>query len=57
MRKEVTKFTVRLHPELAKKLNYVADYYGRSQNGQIVWLAKQCITEFEREHGRIEFTD
>lgn len=56
MRKEVTKFTVRLHPELAKKLNYVADYYGRSQNGQIVWLAKQCIAEFEREHGRIEFT-
>lgn len=57
MKKEVTKFTVRLHPETARKLFYIAEYYGRSQNGQIAWLAKQCIAEFEREHGKIELED
>lgn len=55
MQKETVKFTVRLNPETAKRLVYIADYYGRSQNQQIAWLAKQCIAEFEREHGKIEF--
>lgn len=57
MKREVTKFTVRLHPEIAKKLFYIAEYYGRSQNGQLSWLAKQCVADFEREHGKIEFTE
>ncbi len=57
MRREYTKFTVRIHPEIARKLVYVADYYGRSQNRQIDWLCKQCILEFEREHGKIELED
>lgn len=55
MKKDETKFTVRLNPEIAKKLVYVADYYGRSQNGQFVWLAKQCVADFEKEHGNIIF--
>lgn len=54
MPKELIKFTVRINPETAKKLVYVADYYGRSQNRQIDWLCKQCVLEFEREHGKIE---
>ncbi|MCM1295518.1 MAG: hypothetical protein NC311_08230 [Muribaculaceae bacterium] len=54
MRKETVKFTVRLNPETAKRLVYIADYYGRSQNQQIAWLVKQCIAEFEREQGPIE---
>lgn len=54
MRKETTKFTVRLVPETAKKLVYISEYYGRSQNQQIAWLVKQCIAEFEREQGKIE---
>ncbi len=57
MRREYTKFTVRIHPEIARKLVYVADYYGRSQNRQIDWLCKQCILEFEKEHGKIELED
>lgn len=56
MKSEV-KFTVRLDPTLAKKLAYIADYYGRSQNGQISWLVKQCVTEFEHEHGAIVIED
>lgn len=54
MQKETVKFTVRLNPETARKLVYVAQYYGRSQNQQIAWIARQCIAEFEREQGKIE---
>ena len=57
MAKDTVKFTVRLNPETAKKLVYVAEYYGRSQNQEIAWLARQGVSEFEREHGKIEFED
>ena len=55
MAKDTVKFTVRLNPETAKKLVYVAEYYGRSQNQEIAWLARQAVAEFEREHCKIEF--
>lgn len=57
MKPDTTKFTVRINPEHARKLVYIADYYGRSQNGQISWLIKQCITEFEKENGKIGLED
>lgn len=57
MPKELIKFTVRINPDTAKKLVYIADYYGRSQNRQIDWLCKQCVLEFEREHGEIDLED
>ena len=57
MAKDTVKFTVWLNPETAKKLVYVAEYYGRSQNQEIAWLARQAVAEFEREHGKIEFED
>lgn len=57
MKKDTIKFTIRINPETAKKLVYIADYYGRSQNGQFVWLAKQCVAEFEKEYGKIEMED
>lgn len=57
MKKKEAKFTVRINPDSAKKLVYIADYYGRSQNKQIDWLIKQCIAEFEKEHGKIELED
>lgn len=55
--KNETKFTVRINPGSAKKLSYISDYYGRSQNKQIDWLIKQCIIEFEKEHGKIDLED
>ncbi len=57
MKKDEVKFTVRLHPEVAHKLSYVAQYYGRSQNSQISFLARMSIIEFEKEHGKIELGD
>lgn len=37
------------------KLHYIADYEARSANGQIIVLIRNCIEEFEKEHGTIEF--
>lgn len=54
MKKDEIKFTVRLDRDAAAKLAYIADYYGRSQNRQINWLIKQCISTFEKELGKIE---
>lgn len=53
MQNGLTKFTVRINSDTARKLVYIADYYGRSQNRQIDWLCKQCVLDFEREHGKI----
>lgn len=57
MKKDETKFTVRMNSESARKLAYVADYYGRSMNREIDWLAKREIAAFEKEHGKIELEE
>lgn len=36
------------------KLHYIAKYEGRSANGQILYLIRQCIKAFEEENGKIE---
>lgn len=45
---------IEIDPELHFKLHYVASYEGRSANGQILYLIRKCIHEFEKENGRIE---
>jgi len=39
--------------ELHHKLHYIAKYEGRSANGQILYLLRQYILNFEKEHGEI----
>ena len=45
---------IEVYPELHRKLHYIAKYEGRSANGQILYLIRRCIQEFEKEHGKIE---
>ncbi len=45
---------IEVDPELHKKLHFIAKYEGRSANGQILYLIRQCIREFEDKHGKIE---
>ena len=45
---------IEVDPELHRKLHYIAKYEGRSANGQILYLIRQCIKEFEKENGVIE---
>lgn len=45
---------IEVDPELHGKLKYIAKYEGRSANGQIIYLIRQCIRDFEKENGEIE---
>lgn len=45
---------IEVDPELHGKLHYIAKYEGRSANGQVLYLIRQCIKAFEAENGKIE---
>lgn len=46
---------IEVDPELHYKLHYLADYEGRSANGEILYLIRQAIREFEKKEGAIEY--
>lgn len=45
--------SIRIDTEMLNKLHFVADYEGRSANSQILILIRDCIKEYEQEHGVI----
>lgn len=45
---------IEVDPTLHAKLHYIAKYEGRSANGQILYLIRQCIKDFEDKNGVIE---
>ncbi len=49
----VKNFTLRIDEQMLNKLHYIADYEGRSANSQLVILVRQCIENFEKQHGEI----
>lgn len=44
---------IEVDPALHYKLHYISKYYGRSANGQILYLIRQAIREFEADQGEI----
>lgn len=48
---------IEIDPQLHYKLHYIARYEGRSANGQILYLLRQCIKRFEAEEGEIILPD
>ena len=44
---------IEIDPQLHYKLHYIAEYGGRSGNGQILYLIRQCIRDFEAKEGEI----
>ena len=50
-------FGIEVDPELHYKLCYIAKYEGRSINGQIIYLIRKCIKEFEAKDGDIKVPD
>ena len=48
---------IEIDPELRGKLHYIAKYEGRSANGQILYLIRKCIKEFEETEGEIPWQD
>ena len=41
---------IEIDPELHKKIKYIAEYEGRSINGQVLYLIRQCVKRFESEN-------
>lgn len=52
-KQEIKNIGLRVNPEVHKKLRYIAQYEGRTINGQAHYLILSCIREFEKEHGPI----
>ncbi len=50
----IKSFSVRIDEAMLDKLHYIADYEGRSANGQIVVLIRDLIEDYEKEHGEIK---
>jgi len=50
----VKSVSIRFEEEMLKKLSFVAEYEGRSVNSHILVLARESITNFEGQHGKIE---
>lgn len=48
---------IEVDKELHYKLHYIAKFEGRSANGQILYLIRKCISEFELKEGTIELPD
>ena len=49
--------SIRFEKETHDKLFYIAKYEGRSGSGQIMYLIRQCIADFEKENGKIELKE
>lgn len=47
--------SVRIDNETLHKLHVVADYEGRSANGQVLFLVRSCIGAYEEKHGKIVY--
>ncbi len=48
---------IEIEPSIHRKIKYIAEYEGRSINGQVLYLVRQCIIKFEAEHGEIKEND
>ena len=44
---------IEISPDLHYKLKYISEYEGRSTNGQILYLVRKCVKEFETAEGEI----
>ena len=45
---------LRIDAETHYKLHYIAQYEGRSGNGEILYLLRRHIADFEEKHGPIK---
>lgn len=52
--KENKHLGIEIDPNLHSKLKYIAKYEDRSINGQILFLIRKSVREFEEQHGEIK---
>ena len=46
--------SIRIEEAMLDKLHVIADYEGRSANGQIIVLIRDLIEAYEQKHGEIK---
>ncbi len=51
------RFGLRVHGDILAKFRYVCGYTGRSANSQIIQLMLKFISEYEKEHGKIDLDE
>lgn len=54
MKDNLPRYTLRVSTLLLKKLEYVAEFHGRTKNKEIEMLIRRHIAEFESVHGPID---
>jgi len=54
MKDNKSRYTLRMDAQQLEKLQYIAEYEGRTKNGQLVYMVNRLIEEFEEKHGPIE---
>ena len=51
----IKSVSIRIEEEMLQRLDFVADYEGRSLNSHILVLIRESIQKFETDHGPIEW--
>lgn len=57
MKDNLPRYTLRINRTTLDKLEYIAEYNGRSKNKEIEWLIRCHIENFEKEHGKINLDE
>ena len=52
--KENKHLGIEIEPDLHAKLKFISKYEGRSINGEVIYLIRQAVRNFEKENGEIE---
>lgn len=55
LKETLSRYTLRVNPELLGKLGYIAEFEGRTKNKELEQMIKKRIEEFEMKHGNIQF--
>ena len=55
--KKTKNLSLRIDEDLLRRFDYVAKSDDRSMNGLLLALVRRCIEEYERKHGKIEWSD
>ena len=51
------QFSIRLEQELKDKINEIAIRNSRSMNGQIEFILKNAVEDFEKVNGKVEIKE
>lgn len=57
MPSNLPRYNLRTDKEILQKLNYIAEYNGRTANKEIEYLTKKHIEKYEKKYGTITFNE